>query len=177
MVCSLLRVAEQIASENSAWFVLTTHPHSEERAIENLRRQSLRAYCPMVSKRVRHSRRCYEARRPLFPGYVFAAQADARQAWRPLLSTFGVKAPVLSGGRPASLPPGFVESLQAREVDGVIAKTDNMFEIGQQVTIRGGAFDGLVAQIIGLKENDRILVLIELLQRQTRAQLRLEQLL
>ena len=41
------------------------------------------------------------------------------------------------------------------------------FRIGQQVTIPGGAFDGLIGQIIEMRSNDRVLVLLDLLKRQT----------
>ena len=51
------------------WMVLTTHAHSEEFAIENLVRQDYEAYCPMIVKRIKHARRAYDAKRPLFPGF------------------------------------------------------------------------------------------------------------
>ncbi len=158
------------------WFVLATHPHSETRAIENLQRQSFQVYCPMAVKHIRHARRAYDTLRPLFPGYIFVEQPSLSQHWRPLLSTFGVRTVVMNGDTPAKLPPGFVENLKARDVGGSICKPEIPFQIGQEVTIRGGVFDGLIGQIIELRPNDRILVLLDLLKRQTPVQIDAKQL-
>ena len=154
--------------ELSDWFVLATHPHREAEAMQNLARQSFQAYCPMIIKHIRHARREYDAPRPLFPGYVFVEQEGAAQRWRPLNSTLGVRSLLMSGETPAKLPAGFVQSLKSREVNGSICKPETPFQIGQQVTIQGGAFDGLIGQIVEMRENDRVLVLLDLLNRQTR---------
>jgi|SRR5208337_532583 len=155
--------------EYGDWLVLATHPYREAQAIENLVRQSFRVYCPMILTHIRHARRAYDAKRPLFPGYVFVEQPSLQQQWRSLLGTLGVRTVLMSGEkRPAKLPAGFIESLKAREVDGSICKPETPFQIGQQVTIQGGAFDGMAGQIIEMREHDRILVLLDLLKQQTR---------
>jgi len=153
------------------WLVLATHPNREAQAIENLRRQGFSIYCPMILKHIRHARRAHDAQRPLFAGYVFVEEPDKQQQWRPLLSTFGVRMVVMSGEKPAKLPTGFIEGLKAREVEGSICIAETPFEIGQKVTIKGGAFDGLIAQIIEMRAKDRVLVLLDLLNRQTRVQI------
>ena len=124
---------------SSSWIVLTTHPHREEFAIENLVRQDYAAYCPMIVKRIKHARRAYDARRPLFPGYIFVEHPHERHLWRPLLGTFGVRSVICNGETPALLPEGFVESLKAREIAGAIQKPETPFKLGQIVTITGGA--------------------------------------
>ncbi|HWJ19402.1 MAG TPA: transcription termination/antitermination NusG family protein [Geobacterales bacterium] len=150
------------------WMVLTTHAHREEFAIENLVRQDYEAYCPMIVKRIKHARRAYDAKRPLFPGYVFVERPAQRHLWRPLLGTFGVRSVVCNGETPSLLPAGFVESLRARETDGAIRKPEMPFKTGQSVTINGGAFDGFVGQILEIRESDRVLLLLNLLNQQTR---------
>ena len=152
------------------WMVVTTLPHREEFAIENLVRQDYNAYCPMMMRRIRHARRTYDAKRPLFPGYVFVERPSQRQSWRPLLGTFGVRSVVCHGERPSLLPPGFVESLKVREIDGTIRKPELPFKPGQLVAISGGALDGLVGQILEIRESDRVLLLLNLLNQQTRVQ-------
>ena len=159
-----------------AWLVLTTHPHREAQALDNLRRQNFHVYCPMIVKHIRHARRAYDAKRPFFPGYLFVEQPDLQQRWRPLLSTLGVRAVIMQDDAPAKLPAGFVESLKEREVDGAIGKPETPFEIGQNVTIKGGAFDGLIGQIIEMKSNDRILLLLDLLKRKTPVHVHAKQL-
>ena len=148
--------------------VLTIHPHREEFAIENLVRQNYEAYCPMIVKRIKHARRAYDAKRPLFPGYIFVARPDQRHLWRPLLGTFGVRSVVCNGETPSLLPAGFVESLKAREIEGAIQKPVSPFKPGQSVAVNGGPFDGLVGQILEIRESDRVLLLLNLLNQQTR---------
>ncbi|MGB7916017.1 MAG: transcription termination/antitermination NusG family protein [Rhodomicrobium sp.] len=157
-----------LSVQASNWIVLTTHPHREDFAIENLVRQDYEAYCPMIVKRIKHARRVYDAKRPLFPGYIFVERPVQRLLWRPLLGTLGVRAVVRHGETPALLPRGFVENLRAREVDGAIQKPEIPFKPGQSVAINGGPFDGLVGQILEIRESDRVLLLLNLLNQQTR---------
>ena len=72
------------------------------------------------------------------------------------------------GRRPRCSLAGFVESLKAREVDGAIQKPQIPFKPGQSVAINGGPFDGLVGQILEIRESDRVLLLLDLLNQQTR---------
>jgi transcriptional antiterminator RfaH len=157
-----------LSVQASSWIVLTTHPHREDFAIENLVRQDYEAYCPMIVKRIKHARRVYDTKRPLFPGYIFVERPARRQLWRPLLGTFGVRSVVCNGETPSLLPAGFVESLKAREIDGAIQKPEMPFKPGQSVTINSGPFDGLVGQILEIRESDRVLLLLNLLNQQTR---------
>lgn len=146
----------------TGWAAVNTQPHREFIALENLLRQGFRAYCPLIQKRIKHARRAQDVLRPFFPSYLFVnLDADAR--WRPILSTLGVRTLVRFGERPSLIPGGFIEELQAREVEGAIVSPPNPYKVGQQVRVAGGAFDGLVATIIEMKEQDRLVVLMDLL--------------
>jgi transcriptional antiterminator RfaH len=158
------------------WAVAATHPHREALAFENLTRQGFTSYCPVIMRRIRHARRTYDSLKPLFPGYLFIELKNWQTQIRPLLGTLGIRTVVMSSGRPATLPSGFVENLRAREIDGRIAKPERPFQIGQTVTIQNGPFDGLIGQIVELRENDRVLVLLDLLNRATRVSVDAKQL-
>lgn len=149
----------------SGWAVVNTHPHREHVALENLQRQEFWAYCPVISRRRSHARRVTTVLRPLFPGYLFVKILGDVQRWRPLLSTEGIRSVVRCGEELSLLGDAFVESLKAREVDGVIARPSSPYSVGQQVRLAGGAFDGLVATVIEMHENDRLTVLMQLLSR------------
>ena len=165
--------AEPIIGE---WAAAATHPHREALASENLARQGFKSYCPVIIRRVRHARRAYDTAKPLFPGYLFIELKNWRTQLRPLLSTLGIRTVVMSGGRPATLPAGFVENLKAREIDGKIARPDRAFQVGQTVMIHNGPFDGLIGQIVELRENDRVLLLLDVLKRATRVSVDAKQL-
>ncbi len=150
------------------WIAINTHPHREAIAIENLLRQKFAVYCPMELRRIRHARRTQDATRPLFPGYIFAAVMPDLALWRPILSTYGVRTMVRSGDRPAFVDSGFIQGLKNREIDGVIARPLRGYEIGQDVRLNGGPFDGLIATIIEMGERDRLVLLTSLLNQTVR---------
>ncbi len=91
-----------------------------------------------------------------------------RRSWRPLLSTRGVRSVVSCGETPSTLKNAFIESLRAREVDGAILRPAIPYSVGQRVRLNQAAFDGLVATIIDIDEKDRVVVLLELLSRPVR---------
>jgi transcriptional antiterminator RfaH len=154
-------------TKNARWIVLTTKPCCENVASENLGRQGYNFYYPMTIKRIRHARKAYDAPRPLFPGYIFV-ELGANDRWRPILGTYGVRSIVKNGDAPALLPPEFVEGLKSREINGAIRKPQNAFQPGQAVAICRGPLDGLVGQILELRENDRVLLLLDLLNQQAK---------
>lgn len=145
------------------WVVVSTHPHREAEARGNLERQSFTTYCPVIRKRITVARRSREVLRPLFPGYMFVALEAGESRWRPLLSTYGVRRVLRCGDELSLLDGGFVTALKAREIEGVIERPQTPFEIGQSISITEGPFEGLVAQIVGLEDKDRVAVLLELL--------------
>jgi transcription antitermination factor NusG len=154
---------QQHFSSHVNWLAVTTHAHRESFAAANLLQQDFAVYCPTTVKRIRHARRIHDAARPLFPGYIFAA-ACARERLRQLFSTPGVRSIVLCGRYPAHVPGSFVDALRQREKNGIIELPKTKWQPGQQAAIEGGPFDGLVAQIIDIRESDRVLVLLDFLQ-------------
>lgn len=155
-------------SDERFWMVVNTHPHKEALAVSNLANQGFEAYCPMVRRRVRHARMTRDVLRPLFPSYVFVDTSATAGLWRPVLSTFGVRTLVRSGEDPSRLDGRFVAALRAREVDGAIAVTSPPYYAGQKIQIEQAPFDGTIATIIDLNEKDRLVVLMEILNRPVR---------
>jgi len=153
------------------WAVIRAQPHRERVAVENLERQGFFAYCPWIMQQRRRGRHMQPVPRPLFPGYLFVRLDPDTQQWRPMLSTLGVRTVICVGERPSLIDNAFVEGLKARERDGVIARPESPFQVGQEVRMAGGAFDGLVATVIGMGEKDRLTVLLQLLSRAVRVEL------
>lgn len=162
---------------DGAWVVVNTHPAKEMLAIENLRRQRFETYCPLIRKRIRHARRDHDALRPLFSNYVFTKVDPSMNRWRSIASTFGVRQLIVFGDRPGLLDGAFIDSLRAREVEGVIARPVQQYQVGQKVRVAGSAFDGITATIIEMNENHRVNVLIELLNRSVKVNMKAQQIL
>ncbi len=155
----------KFAFNGQRWIVVSTHQHRERFAVENLERQQFTAYCPWISRQVRHARRTYETRKPMFAGYVFVAVTDDHQNWRSLLSTYGVRSIVRCGDTWSTIDGTFIDALKAREQDGAIVRPHQPFTVGQNVRIARGALDGLIGTIIEMDEKDRLVVLLDLLNR------------
>ena len=152
----------------SRWIVINTQPHRERVALQNLERQNFHAYCPMMRKRRSHARRVETVLRPLFPNYLFVQASPALGRWQPILSTYGVRTIVRAGETLSFIDSKFIDSLKAREIEGAIVRPPNPYRLGQRVQIAAGPFDGLVATIIEMDEKNRLVVLLDILNRSTR---------
>ena len=147
------------------WIVVSTQPRREQTALLQLQRQGYVAYCPEIERTVSHARRERTVRRPLFPGCCFVEIDPAATQWRPILSTIGVRRVVRFGERLGYLPPSFIATLRAREIDGLVCRAPRPFSPGNSAYITHGAFAGIIAEIFKVGENDRVTMLLNLLQR------------
>lgn len=159
-----------LSGTEDPWVVVNTHPHREHFALENLERRNFRVYCPLIRKRHSHARRVTEVLRPLFPNYVFVQISPMLQRWRPILSTYGVRTLVRFGAELSTIDHGFIESLKAREIDGAVARPAIPYQIGQAVQMAGGPFDSIVGTIIAMDAKDRLVVLLEFMNRVVKVQ-------
>jgi transcriptional antiterminator RfaH len=146
-----------------SWILVSTHPHKERFAVENLNRQRFVGYCPMLRKRIRHARRSELALRPMFPAHVIAGMRADTQQWQPIRSTPGVSTIVRSGELPVFLPAGFVDALQASEVDGTVVAPTPAGGIGPGVIASGADYRAQIAAMLEMSERERLLCLIGLL--------------
>lgn len=166
-------VTRRIGFEDTAtaWVAVSTHPHRERTALDNLQRQGFVAYCPLIRRSRSHARRVEEVLRPLFPGYLFVDIGPEREGWRPILSTYGVRMLVRCGDQPSLMDDRFIRALKDREVDGAIVRPSVPYVVGQQVQVTSGPFDGTIATILALEEKDRLTVLLDLMSRRVKVRL------
>jgi transcriptional antiterminator RfaH len=156
----------------TSWYAVHTQTHAEAKALENLLRQGYRAYLPRCRTWVSHARRRQLALRPLFPRYLFAGVDEPGMRWRPILSTFGVSDVVRAGDRPAPVPSEVVEAIRTCEQEGAYDGLGMRHRLrpGELVRVTAGAFADMVGRLVELHDNDRVIVLLELLGRTVRAQ-------
>jgi transcriptional antiterminator RfaH len=156
---------EGCSASPGPWIVINTNPHRERLVLDNLQRQALTAYCPMIRRHRSHARRVEAVLRPLFPSYLFLQANAALKRWRPILSTHGVRTVVRTGDNPSLLADEFIAGLKNREVDGAVVRPPSPYRVGQEVRIASGPFDGFIATILELDEKDRLLVLLDIMHR------------
>jgi transcriptional antiterminator RfaH len=158
------------------WYVAHTQPLAEAKASWHLRNQGLVVYLPRYLKRRRHARRIDWIPAPLFPRYLFIGLDLAVAQWRAIRSTVGIAGLVCHGDRPTPVPEGVVETIQARE-DGngvVTLPPAPLFDKGERVHITEGALRGLTGLYEGSTDEERIIILLDLLGRQVRVRVKLE---
>jgi transcriptional antiterminator RfaH len=155
------------------WYAVYTRPRAEGTALDNLLRQGYRAYLPRYRTAVSHARRRQMTLRPLFPRYLFAGVDRASMRWRPILSTCGVSSVVRAGDEPVPVPENLVAALSAQEAAGLFSRiaAGRALRVGELVRVTVGAFQEMVGQLVELRDQDRVVVLLELLGRQVRARL------
>jgi transcriptional antiterminator RfaH len=156
-----------------SWYAVLTRPQAENTALANLLRQGYEAYLPRCRVRVSHARRREIVLRPLFPRYMFAGADHAVRPWRPIRSTFGVADLVQFGDEPAPVPENIIRSLQEREEAGAFDRISpqQSLRIGDLVRVTEGAFEDMIGRLVELRDQDRVVVLLDLLGRAVRAHL------
>ena len=155
----------------TTWYIVYTQPSAEAKAAENLERQGFTTYLPRYRKRRRHAGRTETVLRPLFPRYLFVAIDVLQDRWRAVLSTFGVSDLIRHGSQPTPVPEGVVDTLKAREANGVITEPSvaDRLKAGDRVELLSGAFEQMICSFHGMDDAERVIVLLDLLGRQVRA--------
>jgi transcriptional antiterminator RfaH len=153
---------------SSPWFVVQTQPHAESRAALNLVRQGYDTYFPRYLKRRRHARRTEIVPAPLFPRYLFVRVETAMQRWRSISSTFGVARLVSFSDTPAIVPSSVIDLLKHNEDGGLVQLRKRVFTPGERVRITEGAFTDCIGLFEGMRDEERVCVLLDLLGRKVR---------
>ena len=152
----------------AAWYVVRTKRHKERAAQLAFERQHLPTYLPLLLLWPRPV--VGPAVVAMFPGYLFlhaVMPADFHRVSR----TRNVTALVTFAGEPAAVDERIVEALRQYETPhGVIRSAPA--EPGDPVRIVGGPLRGLAAVMEQrLPARERVRVLLDLLQRQTRVEM------
>jgi transcriptional antiterminator RfaH len=155
---------------STRWYVVQTHAHAEGKAAAHLVRQGFDAYLPRYLKRRRHARRIETVAAPLFPRYLFVTVDMVCQRWRAIHSTIGVTRLVCNGDDPIPVADDVIATLRARE-DGqgfVTLRQLPRFALGEKVRVLDGVFADCLGLFDGMKDSERVAVLLDLLGRKVR---------
>jgi transcriptional antiterminator RfaH len=152
------------------WYVVQTHPRSEVRANEHLARQGFDVYLPRYQRRRRHARKVDVVAAPLFPGYLFVAVDIARQRWRCIRSTVGVRHLICHGNDPVPISAVIVEDLRAREGEAGLIRLPMRPPCapGEKLRVLDGVFSACLGLYDGMTDGERVAVLLDMLGRKVR---------
>lgn len=161
------RGTPQASVADIAWFCLRTQPKHEQIAAQHLRRMG---DVDVFNPRIRFTRRTRLGPAPvtesMFPNYLFA-----RFNWQTALARVhyanGVSGVVHFGSRWPVVPDCAIDEIRGMLADDGVRAIEDGLATGDQVELRGRAFEGLqavVAQV--LPGTQRVMVLMDFLGRQ-----------
>jgi len=162
-----------IDTDNRSWHLIYTKPRSEQKALTHLDEQGYKTYLPKCRiQKMRKSRRV-AVTEALFPSYLFIRLDDQLDNWAPIRSTPGVNKLVRFGQMPARVPDTFIDKLKANDdEDGLQEIALPGFEPGDKVRLTDGPMAGLEAIYQTAKGSDRAMIMLDLLGKLTRVELK-----
>jgi transcriptional antiterminator RfaH len=150
------------------WYLLQCKPLQQARAELNLLQQGFTFYAPEHTVQRLRRGRVDVGTEALFPGYVFI-QLDSQSNWRALRATKGVSRVVGFGDRPLAVPDALIAGLQARLQTP--AAPVALYKAGDRVLITDGCFKHIEAIVQAVTPQQRIVVLLNILNTQQAVQM------
>lgn len=164
--------ARQHGHRKPAWYLVQCRPRQEERALEHLRNQDFRCFLPRYAReKIRAGRRTI-SEEPLFPGYAFIQLSLSGQSWHSIRSTRGVRGLVRFGQQAVPVPDDVVEQLSVGGSE--TGETDPLFRRGDRLRIKQGPFVDLDAVFDRFEGDERVIVLLNILQKEHALRLNLK---
>ncbi|MGM0583340.1 MAG: transcription termination/antitermination NusG family protein [Pseudomonadota bacterium] len=145
------------------WHAGMTKPHQEMFAAWHAHRQGYRVFVPRIRKQIRTRTGRTRALRALFPRYIFIGFDPARDRWRPLNATYGMRALVMEDGRPKPAPQSLVEALMENADEAGAFDVSRMLQPGDRVRFLDGALADRLATLVEMPDAERARVLVELM--------------
>jgi len=148
-------------SQRKTWYLVQCKPRQDERAEEHLMRQGYECSRPKYQSEEGLKAGRKPSSKSLFPGYLFVnLPYDAN--WASLRSTRGVSRVVGFGGQPLAVSDNLIEELKSRAECSVNAEP----KVGDNVQVISGHFANLDAIFLAPNGVERVMLLINLLNRQ-----------
>jgi transcription termination/antitermination protein NusG len=145
------------------WYAVYTRANHEKRLVPEVEARSFESFLPVYTCIRRWKDRRVTLKLPLFPGYVFV-----RMALRDRLHLLRIPSVVRLVGfesGPVALPDEEIEILRSGFSRGANAEPHPFLNVGRRVRITEGPFAGLSGILKKRKNNLRVIVALDLIQR------------
>ena len=151
--------------EMPQWYAIRTRSRHEKMVAEQLEKQSIEGFLPLVKRTRKWSDRTKEVELPLFSGYTFVRMALCSPDRLRVLRTHGVAGFVGVRGIGIPVPDGQIENLKILLLNQIPMKDQPFLQIGQRVRISGGALDGIEGMLAARKGERTLVISVESIQR------------
>ena len=156
------------------WYLLQTKPNAHSTAREHLTRQGFDVFLPLIIKTTKKSDKFADVKVPLFPGYLFMGTSTDPVPWKSVNGTRGVSAAVTLDGVYRPVNSNIIEGIRCRCDDGGVIQSLNDIVPGDHVKIERGPFAEFICTVESIQDDQRAWVLIDLIKRQTKAEVSLD---
>lgn len=172
---------DKVSEAPIAWYVAYTESRQEQLASMNLQQQGFLTYLPLykatpkkpVKSMVINLGKTAAGHEPMFPRYLFFKPASQKQSISSVRSTRGVSAVVRFGSYFAQVQPETLALIRHQEEFGPQQEpsADSLIQSGSWVRFADPALNGLEGLVHSIS-SQRVIVLMEILGRETRVRLR-----
>jgi transcriptional antiterminator RfaH len=158
------------------WFLVQFKPNNHIIAEQNLRAQNYKTFLPLEEKILTRYGRKTTVITPLFPGYLFVSFSLTYDKWSVINSTFGVSKLLSQNNKPQIIPQKIMDELIDRcDESGKLLPPKNI-KSGDKVIVINSAFSKFVSTIDLIDSKNRIWILMDILGRGTRVEIKPNQI-
>ena len=146
------------------WVLIYTKAKEEKKANENLQKQGFKTFLPLISPSNKNSD--FKSLVPVFPRYLFAQINLETDNWPSIKSSYGVSHIVMFSEKFTSIPNNIIQLIQDKlDESGIYKENVSIvdYQKGDPVFIKEGRFAGIDAIFLSKKSNDRVRLLLNLL--------------
>ncbi|REC96125.1 transcription/translation regulatory transformer protein RfaH [Kushneria indalinina] len=152
--------------EGLRWYAVQCKSGESFRAAEHLSHQGYTVFHPIMQREKRQRGRTGQVVEPLFPWYLFIRMNPQQDNWAPVRSTRGVIKLLAFGQAPVPVPDALIDTLRQQVDDQPVASGAYRFSVGERVEITEGPFKALEGLFVHGKGEERVIVLLNILQRE-----------
>ena len=145
------------------WFAVQVRARREKLVQLQLQRKDYECFLPLYTTKKLGYDRIRQNELPLFPGYLFCRLDPVKRL--PVLITPGVMQIVGVAREPVPIDDGEIAAIHCVLLSGLAAFPHPYHQVGQRVRIEHGPLSGLEGIIIRVKNRQRLIVSVTLLQR------------
>lgn len=158
---------------NLDWYLIKTKPNNDLTASKHLASQNFMVFAPLIRKTSRVAQKFVTNTKPLFPSYLFIGTWSKAPPWKSINSTRGVSKAITFDGTYRPVSSKLIEGLKCRCDDNDVVKPNTNITPGNTVKIEQGPFSNFIGEVEKVDDNQRVWLMIKLLQQKTRAQVSL----
>ncbi len=148
-----------------AWYAIHTRAKHERKVASDLTGAGVEVFLPLVRRIQRWSDRNKTLELPLFPCYLFAYTVSSSSFRLMLFKNRSILGLLGNHGHGTPIPEEQLESVRRVVSTGVPIGSHPFLKIGQRVTVRGGALDGVQGVLVGTNRGRRLVVSLDAIQR------------